>query len=139
MRHEDEDGQDVETTPSWVFQDLVLAQKMSLTGTNGTLRSSVQKNVKVINQLACQSEQHQTSDTQTHLTAHQSLRQFQVPRSLQSNKDVQQGAQQHILLDDVCLETESCPVQAHVEKAVRVEGRLVPRTREDFRQREQQR
>ena len=54
-------------------------------------------------------EQHQPSDGQIQSTAHQS----------RTNKDVEQGAQQHVLLDDVCLETESCPVQAHVEGSLK--------------------
>ena len=40
---------------------------------------------------------HQTSDGQKHLAAHQSWRQFPFPRSFQTNKDVQQGARQHVL------------------------------------------
>ena len=47
--------------------------------------------------------EHQTSDSQIQLTAHLSRRQFLVPRSLQTNKEVQQSVQQHVLFDDVCV------------------------------------
>ena len=45
---------------------------------------------------------------------------FFVPSSLQTSKDVRPSALQHVLLDDVCLETESFTVQAHAEIAVSV-------------------
>ena len=52
---------------------------------------------------------------------HQTSGQLLVPRSLQSNKDVQHGAEQPVILDDVCLDTFPCPIQAHVEIAVSFE------------------
>ena len=61
--------------------------------------------------------QHQTSDSQIQLSALQFRRQL-LPRSLQTNKDAQQSAQQHLLFDDVFLETQSCPIHANVEIAV---------------------
>ena len=47
--------------------------------------------------------------------------QFLVSRSHQTNRKMQQGAQQHVLLVDVCLETHPCPTQAHEEISVSVE------------------
>ena len=46
--------------------------------------------------------------------------QFLVSRWLQTKK-CNQGAQQHVLLVEVCLETHTCPTQAHVETSVSVE------------------
>ena len=59
-------------------------------------------------------EQHQYSDDKIQLTTHQSRRQLLVPHLLQTNKDVQHSAQQHVLFDDVCLETKSGSLE-HVQ------------------------
>ena len=111
---------------------------MSLTGTD-TLISSVQKNVKVNSQLmrvgrgrnAERSWERwmvmNVSNIRPVTAKFNPIDRSSVPetvsgpRSLQTNKDVQQSAQQHVLLDDVYLEICSCPTQAHVEIDVSVE------------------
>ena len=115
MRHEDEDGNDVETTPHWVFQHLVFIQKdvsnencwdILVVGpeesqrnqptwppvnkrgwrSQEVLRSVSKTELEEMN--GHEREQHQTCDGQIQLATHQSRRQFLVPRSLQTNKDV---------------------------------------------------
>ena len=53
------------------------------------------------------------SISQIELTAHLSRRQFQVPRSLQTNKEVQQSVQQHVLFDDVCVHHNKTSAQSN--------------------------
>ena len=68
-----------------------------------------------------ESEQHQHRDGELQLAANQSRGQLLFPSSLKTHENVQQSAQQHILLDNVGLKSEACAIQQHVVVIVPVE------------------
>jgi len=148
VRHEDEHGHDVETAPNGILQDLELIQVDVSDGyrrntlvvgpeerqgdqptgppvderrwrSQEILLSICKAELEEVNGHEC--EQHQTRDGQIQLAAHQPRGQLLIPSSLQTHEDVQQSAQQHILLDNVGLKSEACPIQTDVEVTVAVE------------------
>mmetsp|Transcript_13542 Transcript_13542/g.34069 ORF Transcript_13542/g.34069 Transcript_13542/m.34069 type:complete len:533 (+) Transcript_13542:299-1897(+) len=68
-----------------------------------------------------ESQQHQARDGHVQASGSDGVGNGDVPGPLQPNDDVQEPGQQHVLLDDVGVEPEARPVQAHVEVAVPVE------------------
>mmetsp|Transcript_14698 Transcript_14698/g.15963 ORF Transcript_14698/g.15963 Transcript_14698/m.15963 type:complete len:220 (+) Transcript_14698:150-809(+) len=66
-------------------------------------------------------EQGDPGNCQVHLSGIQSIVHTDIPCPLNGHNHMQQSCQQNVLLDDVGLQTESCPVQPHVEISVAVE------------------
>ena len=66
-------------------------------------------------------EQHQTSDGQDQLTAHQARRQLLIPSLLQTNRDVQQRTQRTCSSTEFAWKPKFVPVQTDVGKTVDVE------------------
>ena len=65
-------------------------------------------------------ERHPTRDGRVQLAA-STQGQLPIPSSFQTHEDVQQCAQQHILLDNVGLKSEACPTATDVEVIVAIQ------------------
>ena len=68
-----------------------------------------------------ESQQGDPRNRQVHLPRIQSIVHADVPRPFDGNHHMQQSCQQNVLLHNVGLETESSPVQPHVEVSVAIE------------------